>query len=53
MVTGESKPVKVQPDSKVIGGTLNKNGAFEMIVTKIGKDTMLSNIMKMVEDALS
>ena len=53
MVTGESVPVKVKPESKVIGGTMNKNGAFKMKVTKIGDDTMLSTIMKMVEDSLS
>ena len=41
MITGESKPVKVSAGSKVIGGTLNKQGAFTMKVEKIGEDTML------------
>jgi len=36
MVTGESLPVKVEPGKKVIGGTLNKSGAFYMKVTKVG-----------------
>jgi len=53
MVTGESLPVKVKVGSNVIGGTLNTSGAFEMKVTKIGSETMLSNIMKLVEEALT
>ncbi len=53
LVTGESLPVKVEPGKKVIGGTLNKQGAFKMKVTKVGSDTMLMNILKLVEDALS
>ncbi len=53
MVTGESMPVKVRPGTKVIGGTLNKQGAFKMTVEKVGSDTMLMNILKLVEDALS
>jgi len=53
MVTGESLPVKIKKDSKVIGGTLNKSGAFTMKVTKVGSETMLANIMNLIEDALT
>ena len=51
MITGESMPVHKKVDSIVIGSTINKFGAFTFQATKIGKDTMLSQIIKMVEEA--
>ena len=53
MVTGESKPVKKMQGDEVIGGTLNKKGAFKMKAEKVGEDTVLNNIVKMVEEAQS
>ena len=51
MVTGESMPVHKKVDDLVIGSTINKFGTFKFKTTKIGKDTVLSHIVKMVEDA--
>ena len=51
MITGESMPVHKKIDSLVIGSTINKFGTFTFSATKIGKDTMLSQIIKMVEEA--
>jgi Cu+-exporting ATPase len=51
MVTGESIPVEKHADDEVIGATLNKTGTFKFEATKVGKDTMLSQIIKMVEEA--
>lgn len=51
MVTGESIPVDKNIKDKVIGATINTNKAFTMEATKVGKDTMLSHIIKMVQDA--
>lgn len=51
MITGESIPSKKEIDSMVIGGTINKNGTFIFKVTKIGKDTMLTQIVAMVSEA--
>ncbi|QNE42053.1 MULTISPECIES: heavy metal translocating P-type ATPase [Hymenobacter] len=51
MLTGESLPVQKQPGDAVFGATLNKTGAFRFRVTKVGADTMLSQIVKLVEDA--
>jgi P-type Cu+ transporter len=51
MVTGESMPVTKQPGDKVIGGTLNQTGAFVMRAEKVGRDTMLSQIVQMVATA--
>ncbi len=51
MVTGESIPVEKTKDSKVIGGTINKHGSFVFKTTKIGKDTVLSQIVRLVEEA--
>lgn len=51
MVTGESMPVKKEPDSKVIGGTMNQTGSFVMKAERVGKDTMLSQIVHMVAEA--
>ncbi|MGE7878088.1 heavy metal translocating P-type ATPase [Peribacillus muralis] len=51
MLTGESIPVDKTIGAIVIGSTLNKNGYLKMKATKIGKDTALSQIIKVVEDA--
>ncbi|MHB1252773.1 MAG: heavy metal translocating P-type ATPase [Candidatus Humimicrobiaceae bacterium] len=51
MVTGESIPADKEKGDKVIGGTINKQGRFKFVATKIGSDTLLSNIIKMVEEA--
>lgn len=51
MVTGESIPVTKHPGDEVIGVTINKTGSFTFEATKIGKDTMLSQIINMVQDA--
>ena len=51
MLTGESMPVDKRPGAAVIGGTLNRSGVFTFKATKIGADTALAQIIKMVEDA--
>ncbi|WP_084029708.1 heavy metal translocating P-type ATPase [Bradyrhizobium sp. LMTR 3] len=51
LVTGESMPVTKEPGSKVISGTLNQSGGFIMRADKVGRDTLLSQIVKMVADA--
>ena len=51
MITGESIPVDKTIGDPVIGATINKFGAFKFEATKIGKDTVLSQIIKLVEDA--
>lgn len=51
MVTGESMPVHKKQGDSVIGSTVNKFGTFTFKTTKVGKDTMLSQIIKMVEEA--
>lgn len=51
MLTGESKPVKKSIGLAVIGGTLNTSGSLIVEVTKIGDDTVLAGIMKLVEEA--
>ena len=51
MLTGESLPVDKKSGDLVIGATINKYGSFKFKATKIGKDTVLSQIIKMVEDA--
>jgi P-type Cu+ transporter len=51
MLTGESLPVSKKPGDEVIGATLNKTGAFKFRTTKVGKDTALAQIVKMVQDA--
>jgi Cu2+-exporting ATPase/Cu+-exporting ATPase len=51
MVTGESIPVDKQTGSTVIGGTINKQGSFKFKATRIGSDTMLAQIINMVEEA--
>lgn len=51
MITGESIPVEKQVGDEVIGGTLNKTGSFQFKATKVGKDTALATIIRMVKDA--
>ncbi len=51
MVTGESFPVVKNQGSNVIGGTLNTNSVLQIKATKIGKDTLLAQIIRLVEDA--
>ena len=51
MVTGESIPVKKQPGDEVIGATINKTGSFKFKATRVGKDTVLSQIVQLVRQA--
>ncbi len=51
MVTGESMPVTKEKDAHVIGGTLNTSGSFVMRADKVGRDTLLSQIVQMVANA--
>jgi len=51
MLTGESIPVDKGPGSPLTGGTINKNGALRFRAEKVGADTALSRIIKLVEDA--
>ncbi len=51
MLTGESLPVEKKAGDSVAGGTINKTGSFEFEVTKIGNDTVLSQIIRLVEEA--
>ncbi|SEB07606.1 Cu+-exporting ATPase [Thalassobacillus cyri] len=51
MITGESIPVEKDPGDKLIGATINKNGNIQMKATKVGKDTALAGIIKVVEEA--
>ncbi len=51
MITGESMPVEKSINSKVIGGTINKTGSFEFEVTAIGDNSILGQIIKLVEEA--
>ncbi|TYZ14270.1 copper-translocating P-type ATPase [Hymenobacter lutimineralis] len=51
MLTGESLPVEKKAGDAVFGATLNKTGSFRFRVTKVGADTLLAQIVKLVEDA--
>ncbi|WP_374073493.1 copper-translocating P-type ATPase [Bdellovibrio bacteriovorus] len=51
MITGEPIPVEKTKESKVTGGTLNGTGSFVMLAEKVGSDTLLSQIVKMVSEA--
>ena len=53
MITGEPVPVSKASGDEVVGGTVNKAGAFTLCVTRIGADTTLSRIVRMVEEAQS
>jgi Cu+-exporting ATPase len=52
MLTGESIPVEKSVGDKVIGASVNKNGSIQFKATKVGTDTVLAHIIKLVEDAL-
>lgn len=51
MLTGESMPVSKQPGDTVIGATINKSGTFRYTATKVGADTALAQIVKLVQEA--
>jgi len=51
MLTGESMPVDKEPGSVVYGATLNKQGAFQFRASKVGRDTVLAQIIRLVEEA--
>ncbi len=51
MVTGEPLPVEKAPGDKVTGGTLNASGSFVMVAERVGSDTLLARIVKLVSEA--
>src|SRR5690606_12926404 len=51
MLSGEPIPVQKQENEKVFAGTINQKGSFQFKATKVGKETMLAQIIKMVQDA--
>ena len=51
MITGESLPVEKREGDTVVGGTINKTGSFEFKATRVGSETTLSQIIRLVEDA--
>ena len=51
MLTGESLPVEKQPSDEVFGATLNKTGSFRLEATKVGKDSALSQVIRLVQEA--
>lgn len=51
MITGEPLPVQKEKDSKVFAGTVNQKGSFQFTAQKVGNDTMLAHIIKMVQEA--
>jgi Cu+-exporting ATPase len=51
MITGESMPVDKAPGAEVIGATINRTGAFRFRATRVGRDTALAQIIRLVEDA--
>ncbi|HCE30945.1 TPA: heavy metal translocating P-type ATPase [Candidatus Daviesbacteria bacterium] len=51
MITGESMPVEKKEGDNVIGGTINKTGSFQFTATRVGAETTLSQIIRLVEDA--
>ena len=51
MISGEPVPVEKAPGSEVVGGTVNQNGALTFRATKVGGDTLLAQIIRMVEQA--
>ncbi len=53
MITGESIPVEKSAGSRVVGATINKSGVFKFKAEKVGKDTVLAGIIRLVEEAQS
>lgn len=53
MITGESMPIEKKVGDNVVAGTINTTGAFSFRATKVGEETLLAHIIKMVEDAQS
>jgi Cu+-exporting ATPase len=53
MLTGESMPVEKQPGDRVIGGTINRTGAFRYRATNLGSDSVLAQIVRLMRDAQS
>ena len=51
MVTGESEPIPKEVSSAVVGGTMNLNGALHIQATRVGSNTVLSQIISLVETA--
>lgn len=51
MLTGESIPVEKKPGDRIIGASINKNGSIRYKATKVGRDTVLSQIIRLVEEA--
>ncbi len=51
MLTGESIPVSKKPGDNVFGATINKGGAFQFRASKVGSDTALAQIIKLIEEA--
>ena len=51
MLSGEALPVDKQPDDSVTAGTINQHGMLEMVAEKVGKDTVLAQIIQLVQDA--
>jgi Cu2+-exporting ATPase len=51
MLTGESRPVEKEPDSKVIAGSINGNGAIKVRVTGVGNDSYLNKVIQLVQSA--
>ncbi|HVF55508.1 MAG TPA: heavy metal translocating P-type ATPase [Pyrinomonadaceae bacterium] len=51
MLTGESAPVEKKAGDEVVGATVNRTGSFEMRATRVGRETVLQQIVRMVEDA--
>lgn len=51
MVTGESVPVEKQPGDDIIGATINKTGSFKFRASRVGKDTVLAQIVQLVQQA--
>jgi Cation transport ATPase len=51
MLTGESLPVSKKPGDQVVGASINKNGLIKYLATKVGQDTALAQIIRLVEEA--
>ncbi|HEU4649307.1 MAG TPA: heavy metal translocating P-type ATPase, partial [Gemmatimonadales bacterium] len=51
MLTGEPMPVLKEPAAEVVGGTINRNGALRIRATRVGRDTVLSHIIRLVREA--